>query len=196
MKRRHRAGQCPQCVFICKVQRAFKFQRNASIFPYFTSSAGDACYSGSIHATQVYGDSQRYNVVTRMPLATLISPRFLRRREDKTVTQQDIRIAQVTDVVDVPCADKDLHRPDAKNKRVRKSPTDKRIWRAAVKNLPVATLRDCWQVVTSGDCPRFSELRGSHFPNELQSLPGHNSRLHSASRSDSPSGDAVYRHKL
>ncbi len=53
------------------------------------------------------GDSQRYNVVTRMPLATMISPQFVRRREDKSVTPQDIRIAQLTDVVDIPCADRD-----------------------------------------------------------------------------------------
>lgn len=48
-----------------------------------------------------------YNVVTKLPLATVISPQFLRRREDKRVQPQDVRIAQVTDIVEVPWADKD-----------------------------------------------------------------------------------------
>ncbi len=51
--------------------------------------------------------SNSYKVVTRLPLATVISPQFIRRREDKTATPQHIRIAQVTDIVEVPGMDKD-----------------------------------------------------------------------------------------
>lgn len=51
--------------------------------------------------------SSRYNVVTKLPLATVISPQFIRRREDKSVSAQEIRIAQVTDVVEVPGTDRD-----------------------------------------------------------------------------------------
>jgi hypothetical protein len=40
-------------------------------------------------------------------LATVISPQFVRRREDKSVRPQDVRIAQVTDIVEVPQADRD-----------------------------------------------------------------------------------------
>lgn len=51
--------------------------------------------------------SRKYNVVTRLPLASVISPQFIRRRADKRVAPQDIRIAQVTDLVEVPGTDRD-----------------------------------------------------------------------------------------
>jgi hypothetical protein len=49
----------------------------------------------------------KYNVVSRLPLAAVISPQFLRRREDKRPAKQDIRIEQISDIVDVPLADRD-----------------------------------------------------------------------------------------
>jgi hypothetical protein len=51
--------------------------------------------------------SAAYHVVTKLPLATIISPQFVRRREDKQVRPQDVRIAQVTDIVEVALADRD-----------------------------------------------------------------------------------------
>jgi len=51
--------------------------------------------------------SQRYNVVRRLPLVAVISPQYIRRREDKSVTVDDVRIEQVTDLVEVPLADRD-----------------------------------------------------------------------------------------
>lgn len=51
--------------------------------------------------------SNAYRVVTKLPLATIISPQFVRRREDKQVRPQDVRIAQVTDIVEVALADRD-----------------------------------------------------------------------------------------
>jgi hypothetical protein len=51
--------------------------------------------------------SQKYNVVTRLPLASVISPQFVRLRDDKSVVPQDVRIAQVTDLVEVPGVDRD-----------------------------------------------------------------------------------------
>ncbi len=48
----------------------------------------------------------RYRIVRRMPLVGMISPQFVRRREDKAVHAADIPLRQVTDLVDVPLADK------------------------------------------------------------------------------------------
>ncbi len=42
-----------------------------------------------------------YHVVRRMPLASVISPQFVRRREDKQSHPQDVRIDQVCDHVEV-----------------------------------------------------------------------------------------------
>jgi hypothetical protein len=49
----------------------------------------------------------RYEIVRRLPLAALISPQFVRRRDDKMINANDIRMAQVTDLVEVPLADRD-----------------------------------------------------------------------------------------
>jgi len=49
----------------------------------------------------------KYEIVRRLPLVGLISPQFVRRRDDKMLNANDIRIAQVTDIVEVPLADRD-----------------------------------------------------------------------------------------
>jgi hypothetical protein len=51
-----------------------------------------------------------YRVVRRMPLATVISPQFIRRREDKSVRPQDVRIEQVSSVVEVPQFERDARK--------------------------------------------------------------------------------------
>jgi hypothetical protein len=50
-----------------------------------------------------------YEVVRRLPLVSVISPQFVRIREDKSFNVDDIRISQITDVVPVPKADVDAH---------------------------------------------------------------------------------------
>jgi hypothetical protein len=51
-------------------------------------------------------DSKSYKVVRRMPLASVISPQFVRRREDKSSAGSEFRIAQISDRVDVPMVDR------------------------------------------------------------------------------------------
>jgi hypothetical protein len=51
--------------------------------------------------------SKGYRVIRRLPLATVISPQFIRRRTDKAVRPHDVRIDQVSSVVDVPLSDRD-----------------------------------------------------------------------------------------
>ncbi len=52
-------------------------------------------------------DDRRYEVIRRLPLVSVISPQFIRRREDKSVTPDDVRIQQIADIVEVPMADRD-----------------------------------------------------------------------------------------
>jgi hypothetical protein len=49
----------------------------------------------------------RWEPLRRLPLASMIAPQFVRRRDDKMVRPADLRIQQVSDVVDVPNADRD-----------------------------------------------------------------------------------------
>ena len=48
-----------------------------------------------------------YRTLRRMPLASVISPQFVRRREDKQVQPTDVRIAQLADLIELPQAEKD-----------------------------------------------------------------------------------------
>jgi hypothetical protein len=50
--------------------------------------------------------SHMYKPLRRLPLASVISPQFIRRRDDKSVSPDDVRIAQVADLVDVPLVDR------------------------------------------------------------------------------------------
>jgi hypothetical protein len=51
--------------------------------------------------------AKKYEPVRKLPLVALISPNFVRRREDKTIRPEDLRLQQVTDLVEVPLADRD-----------------------------------------------------------------------------------------
>jgi hypothetical protein len=51
--------------------------------------------------------TQQYKVVRRLPLAAVISPQFVRRREDKAPKKDDVRIEQVSSVVEVNLTDRD-----------------------------------------------------------------------------------------
>jgi hypothetical protein len=48
-----------------------------------------------------------WRIVRRLPLAAMISPQFVRRRDDKQVNPTDLRLSQITALVDVPLADSD-----------------------------------------------------------------------------------------
>ncbi len=52
-------------------------------------------------------EQDSYRVVRRMPLATAISPQFIRRREDKQLHPKDVSAAQVAELVEVSLIDSD-----------------------------------------------------------------------------------------
>lgn len=57
-------------------------------------------------------DGKKYSALLRMPLVSVISPQFIRIREDKEAVTDDVSIKQVSDLVDVPEADKSAHADD------------------------------------------------------------------------------------
>lgn len=50
---------------------------------------------------------KKFGVIRRLPLASVISPQFIRRRDDKRITPSDLRIQQVSDLVEVKMIDRD-----------------------------------------------------------------------------------------
>ncbi len=57
-------------------------------------------------------DGKRYSAVTRMPLASVISPQFIRIRDDKEAVLDDVGISQITDLAAIPEADRSAHEDD------------------------------------------------------------------------------------
>ncbi len=54
-----------------------------------------------------YDEKEGYRVIRRMPLVTVISPHFVRLREDKQAHPGDVRLSQVSDRVEVAMTDSD-----------------------------------------------------------------------------------------
>lgn len=54
-------------------------------------------------------DGKAYSALSRMPLASVISPQYVRIRDDKEANPQDVNISQVSDMVEVPDVDKPAH---------------------------------------------------------------------------------------
>jgi ATP dependent DNA ligase domain/ATP dependent DNA ligase C terminal region len=89
-----------------------------------------------------------YKVVRRLPLASVISPQFVRRRDDKQIHPDDIRIGQVSDRVEVALTDADAKSfklPEAQVRWFASSSFCKPTKRALVKT----TLRTLSTLVTS-----------------------------------------------
>src|SRR5262249_30693818 len=55
-------------------------------------------------------DAHKWEIVRRLPLAALISPNYVRRRDDKHVRPDDLRLEQLTDIVPIPFSDRDATR--------------------------------------------------------------------------------------
>jgi hypothetical protein len=65
---------------------------------------------GSVDRMVLDYQENKYSSLRRLPLASPISPVFVRRREDKAVRPDDLRLEQVSDVIEVPLIDRDARK--------------------------------------------------------------------------------------
>jgi hypothetical protein len=61
---------------------------------------------GPVNRMVLKFDGKRYNALSRMPLVSVISPQFIRIRDDKEATVEDVSINQLTEMVNVAAAEK------------------------------------------------------------------------------------------
>ncbi len=61
---------------------------------------------GPVNRMVLRFDGKRYNALSRMPLVSVISPQFIRIRDDKEATAEDVSINQLTEMVTVVAAEK------------------------------------------------------------------------------------------
>lgn len=68
---------------------------------------------GPVNRMVLDWDGIRYSALSRMPLVSVISPQFVRMRDDKDANIEDVNISQVSDLVNVPDFDKPAHEKEA-----------------------------------------------------------------------------------
>lgn len=68
---------------------------------------------GAVKRMVLDWDGKRYSALSRMPLVSVISPQFVRMRDDKEANVEDANIRQVADLVDVAEVEKPAHEDEA-----------------------------------------------------------------------------------
>ena len=66
---------------------------------------------GPINRMVLKWDGKRYNALSRMPLVSVISPQFVRIRDDKEAVEDDVNISQLTDLAPVTATEKAAEDP-------------------------------------------------------------------------------------
>jgi hypothetical protein len=110
-----------------------------------------------------------YKSIRRLPLASPISPVFMRRREDKSVRADDLRLQQVADVIEVPMMDSNARQLElAKSALIRRE-----VYTKTIKgNLMVRKLL-LWQTnkaTEGGSHPAFVAYFTDFSPNRATPL--------------------------
>ncbi len=75
---------------------------------------------GPVNKMVLKFDGQRFTAVNRMPLVSVISPQFVRLRDDKEANVEDVNIRQIADLVEVPQADKPARASESEPSKILK----------------------------------------------------------------------------
>jgi ATP-dependent DNA ligase len=66
----------------------------------------ESARGGPVNRMVLKWDKKRYTALTRMPLASVISPQFVRIRDDKDAVPEDVPIRQLSEIVEISAAEK------------------------------------------------------------------------------------------
>ena len=64
---------------------------------------------GTVNRMVLDWDENKYSPLSRMPLVSVISPQFIRMRDDKEANVEDVNIRQLTELVEIPDVEKTAH---------------------------------------------------------------------------------------
>lgn len=73
---------------------------------------------GPVNRMVLKWDGKRYNALSRMPLVSVISPQYVRIRDDKEATEEDVSISQLTDLAPIVSAEKPAEDPAGEPSKV------------------------------------------------------------------------------
>jgi hypothetical protein len=82
-----------------------------------------------------------WRMVRKLPLVALISPQFVRRRDDKAVNPQDVRLEQITALAEVPLADCDARQCSLPQSQVLR----RAVWTKQLKGKTLVRKLVLWQ---------------------------------------------------
>jgi hypothetical protein len=113
-------------------------------------------------------DGKRYQALSRMPLVSVISPQFVRIRDDKEANVEDVNIRQLTNLVKIPDADKPA-RAEAK------SPSrllERTVYKKTMKGASMVRKLLLWKTnkEETGDFPGYVVYLTDFSPNRVEPL--------------------------
>ena len=94
---------------------------------------------------------KKYKIVRRLPLVALISPQFVRKRDDKQFNASDIRIKQVSDLVEVPLVDRDARQLNL----TPSSPLKREVYTKVLKGATMVRKFVMWETNKQADADDF-----------------------------------------
>lgn len=113
-------------------------------------------------------DGKKYNALSRMPLVSVISPQFVRIRDDKEANVEDVNIRQITDLVKVPDAD----RPARAQERPPSKLLERTVYKKTMRGASMVRKLLLWKTnkEDSGDFPGYVVYLTDFSPNRQEPL--------------------------
>jgi hypothetical protein len=113
-------------------------------------------------------DGKKYSALVRMPLVSVISPQFIRLRDDKEAVPEDVNISQVTDLTDVPEADKPVHADTSPESEI----LERKVYTKTMKGNKMVRKLLLWKTnkTERGDFPGFVVYLTDFSPNRQNPL--------------------------
>ena len=123
---------------------------------------------GTVNRMVLDWDGKRYKAVTRMPSVSVISPQFIRLRDDKEASVEDTNIKQLSDLVKVPDVEKNAHADDPDPSTL----LERRVYTKTMKGNKMVRKLLLWKTnkEESGEFPAFVVYLTDFSPNRQDPL--------------------------
>jgi hypothetical protein len=113
-------------------------------------------------------DGERYEALSRMPLVSVISPQFVRMRDDKEANVEDVNIRQVTNLVNVRDTEKPARAGDLKPSEL----LERQVYKKIMRGAPMVRKLLLWKTnkEETGDYPGYVVYATDFSPNRQDPL--------------------------
>ena len=113
-------------------------------------------------------DGERYNALSRMPLVSVISPQFVRIRDDKEANIEDVNIRQVTNLVNVRDVDKPARADDLKPSEL----IERQVYKKTMRGASMVRKLLLWKTnkEDTGEYPGYVVYGTDFSPNRVEPL--------------------------